>query len=194
MSQRSAEPPHTTRTRWADPLLAVVVAAGFQAEVWLAGDPSQHRPAVAVCALAMSLALAIRRRAPLVAVTVIGAAYVALLRLGATEYLTIVVIILIAAYSAGHNPDRLRAITGGLIILAANCYEVVLDAPRAAAEYGFIVLIVGAAWLAGFGMEQRERRASRLVDEAIALRRERDSAADQAASDEELVKSSVYES
>jgi hypothetical protein len=156
MSQRSAEPPHTTRTRWADPLLAVVVAAGFQAEVWLAGDPSQHRPAVAVCALAMSLALAIRRRAPLVAVTVIGAAYVALLRLGATEYLTIVVIILIAAYSAGHNPDRLRAITGGLIILAANCYEVVLDAPRPqisefAAERAGIGLTGRRWWSGGSG-------------------------------------------
>ena len=188
MSQTGAERLHSLRARWADPLLALVVAAAFQAEIWLVGDPALHRPAVVVVALAMSLPLAIRRRTPLLAATLIGAAYIALLQVAlvaANEYITIVAVILIAAFSAGHHPDRIRAVAGGLILLVATCYEVLLEDPRAAAaEYVFIGLIIAAAWVAGFGMEQRERRASRLVGETISLRQERDSAAERAAADE----------
>ena len=129
-----------------------------------------------VFALAMSLPLAIRRRAPLLAVTLIAAAYIALLQVAlvaANEYITIVAVILIAAFSAGHHPDRIRAVAGGLILLVATCYEVLLTDPRAVADYVFIGLIIAAVWMAGFGMEQRERRASRLVGETISLRQER---------------------
>jgi signal transduction histidine kinase len=187
MSQTGAERLRSLRARWADPLLALVVAAAFQIEIWLVGDPELHRPAVVVLALAMSLPLAIRRRAPLLAVTLIAAAYIALLQVAlvaANEYTTIVAVILIAAYAAGHHPDRIRAVAGGLIILVATCYEVLLDDPRAVAEYVFIGLIITAVWMAGFGMEQRERRAARLVGETISLRQERDSAAEGAAADE----------
>ena len=187
MSQTTAERLPSIRVRWADPVLALVVAAAFQAEIWLVGAPALHRPAVVVFGLAMSLPLAIRRWAPLLAVTLIAAAYIALLHVAlvaANEYITIVVVILIAAYSAGHHPDRIRAVAGGLIILLATCYQVLLEDPRAADEYVFIGLIITAAWLAGFGMEQRERRASRLVGETISLRQERDSAAERAAVDE----------
>jgi signal transduction histidine kinase len=187
MSQPSAGRLRASRVRCADPLLALVAAAAFQIEIWLVGDPALRRPAVVVFALAMCLPLAIRRRAPLLAVTLIAAAYIALLQVAlvaANEYTTIVAVILIAAYAAGHHPDRIRAVAGGLIVLVATCYEVLLDDPRAVAEYVFIGLIITAVWMAGFGMEQRERRAARLVGETISLRQERDSAAEGAAADE----------
>jgi signal transduction histidine kinase len=95
-----------------------------------------------------------------------------------------VAVLLIAAYSAGHHRNRIRAVAGGLILLVAGCYEVLLTDPRAVAEYLFIGLIIAAVWLAGFGMERRERRASRLVRETISLRQERDEASERAAADE----------
>ena len=73
MSHTSAERLASIRVRWADPVLALVVAVAFQAEIWFVGDPALHRPAVVVVALAMSLPLAIRRRTPLLAVTLIAA-------------------------------------------------------------------------------------------------------------------------
>ncbi len=187
MSQHDADRLGPTHISRGDVLLAVVVAAAFQTEIWLIEDPTLRRPSVVLLALAMSLPLAIRRPAPLLTVTLVAAAYVTLLRVTPTavnEYFMTVIIILIAAYTAGHHPDRRRAVIGGLIVLLASCGEVMIEDPTALTEYIFIILIVGAAWAAGLGMEQRERRASHLLDQAVTLRHERDSAAAIAASEE----------
>jgi signal transduction histidine kinase len=183
MSAPGIEPRAPTSPRWADPLLAVLVLAAFQAEIWLVGDPSLVTPSVVSLAVGMALPLALRGRMPLLSTAVVSAFYIALLRLAfmpANSYLMVVVIILITAYSSGHHPSRTRGVIGGLCILVAAVFELVVDPRRAApGDYLFITVVVGAAWGAGVAVRQRERRAARLVDETLSLRRQRDAATSQ---------------
>ena len=187
MSAVDISRPATVKSRRADLALAAVLTVAFQGEIWLVGDPFSDRPLVALLGLGMTAPFAIRRRAPLISATTIGLAYVAMLRLSAVsanQYFMVVVILLIAAYGAGHQPDRVRAAFGGAIILVATCHELVVDPSSGVADYIFIMLIIGGAWIAGWAVQQRERRASRLADETVVLRHQRDSAAEDAADQE----------
>ena len=169
----------------ADLVLSAILAAAFQGEIWLVGDRLTPRPLVALLGLAMTAPFVLRRRVPLIFAALVGLSWFAMLNwagVPANQYLMAVVILVMAAYSAGSHPDRGRAALAGAIVLLATCQELVVDANSRFGDYVFITLLIGAAWTAGWAVRQREQRAARLVDETVVLRQERDQAAEDAAS------------
>ena len=172
-----------SRTVRTDIVLAAVITAFFQAEIWFLVDVGGSRALISVMALAITAPVALRRRAPLTAVTIVAVAYLIMLQafgMSANTYLSIVVVLLLMAYSSGNHPDRRLAVVGGVVALGATFLELIWDG-SAADEYLFILLLVGSAWAAGLAVRERERRATTLQHETVQLRQQRDQAATTAA-------------
>jgi hypothetical protein len=103
-----------------DALLAAALAVSAQLELWTNPEMSP-RAVLAPCSLAMTVAVAWRRRAPPLAVTVVnvGAAAQALLTDAVPAPLSPVVGAGVVLYSVAAHAERRRALAGGAIALAA---------------------------------------------------------------------------
>jgi signal transduction histidine kinase len=156
-----------SRSRRVDAVIAVALTALVLAEI-VGGDFETGAVLLVAAGLVLTLPLAWRRVAPLpaVAISMAGAAALALLTRHDTEPQTPIVVMLVAAYSAGAHLPRREALGGLGLVVAA----ILVDEPGDAIVLGPVCL---GAWLAGRLWRARERDARRMADLAEALDRER---------------------
>jgi signal transduction histidine kinase len=143
-------------------LAALVIEEILNSDV--TGPPELLVPA----ALVMTLPLAWRRTAPLGSTGVVMAAFAtqSLLDNSSQEVQTLLIALLLAAYSVGAHAERRAAIAGLLLSWAA----VLIGEPG-----DFIVMgpVFAGTWMAGRLVRAREQDAGRLRDLTTALERER---------------------
>jgi signal transduction histidine kinase len=165
---------------WPDAALAIVLALLIQQDLWLLPDLGHRvgpRGLVALCYAASSLALAWRRRAPVV---VLGAVWtvssVQALAFGAAESLGIFLPPLIALYSVGrHAPTR-----AGAVALPVSAVGTAIHEWRdpvfsfAAGPTYFFWAILGLAWPLGQALRRRALAIGTLSERAVELERARD--------------------
>jgi signal transduction histidine kinase len=169
-----------------DCALAIALTLSAQVEIWVPaaaigiGDVEGSRPLLSVTSLLITLPLAVRRTAPLLSNAVVmgGAAVQALLTVP-TDGLTLLIALLLSAYSVAAYCDRRRAAVGGVFALAA-----IAASAHDLADWGFAVLILGAASLAGRAVRRRSSQVETLDARARALEQEQESAARQAVEEE----------
>jgi signal transduction histidine kinase len=121
--------------------------------------------------LAMTAAIAWRRRAPVAVLTVEVAGLVALTN---SLNLPAGIAILIAAYSAAlYSDDR---VVVGALLLAASAWLFAFGGPATVPSGLAPVLLVAPVWLAGTAIRRREERAEELAERADHLEQEREEA------------------
>ena len=160
-------------------LALVALADIFTSQSYLTGSKWIYAPA----ALAMTVPLAWRRRAPLlVTAVVMGALVVQSLALGAGTPSpdSELVAWLLAVYSVAAHGRPWEAYAGGVISIAAG---LVWLGPS---DFVLPVVIFGGAWLAGRLMQKRQLYASALEERADVLEREREANARAAAAEERV--------
>jgi signal transduction histidine kinase len=182
---------------YGDWVLALVLAALFQIEVWTI-DPSHppgdvgtevfsstERAAAAATGLVLTLSLAWRRRAPLVVLGVaIATSVVANVLAVLDEATTPAIALVVAVYSVGAHTSGLRAAVGGLgaaALIAANVAD-----QFSLGDLLFIAMILGGAWLAGRAMRYRREREHVLELLTVDLEREREEKARTAVAEERV--------
>ena len=155
------------RPRRADVAIAVALYAVVLAE-FVGGEFTTARAPLLAGGLLLTAPLAWRRTAPLPAVagSMAGAMVLALLTRSDTEPQTPIVVMLVAAYSAGAHLPRREALAGLGLVIAA----ILVDEPGDTIVLGPVCL---GAWLAGRLWQGRERDAVRMAELAEALERER---------------------
>ena len=182
---------------YGDWVLALVLAVLFQIEVWTI-DPSHppgdvgtdvfssgERAFAAAAGLVLAVALAWRRRAPLVVLaaaiaTSVVANFAAVLDAATTPAVALVV----AVYSVGAHTSGLRAAVGGLgaaALIAVNVAE-----QFSLGDLLFIATFLGGAWLAGRAMRYRREREHVLELLTVDLEREREEKARAAVAEERV--------
>jgi signal transduction histidine kinase len=156
-----------SRPRRADAAIAAGLYAIVLAEV-VASEFETDAALLLGAGLVLTLPLVWRRAAPLPAVVVsmAGAVALALLTRRDVEPQTPIVVMLVAAYSAGAHLRRNEALAGLALVVAA----ILVDEPGDAIVLGPVCL---GAWLAGRLWQARERDARRMAELAEALDRER---------------------
>jgi signal transduction histidine kinase len=164
-----------------DALVAIVAAGIVQADIW--GDDgylSASNWIYVPTGLLMTLPLAWRRRAPLTVVAIVmGALVVEALAAGSAPTPdTPLIGWLLATYSVAAHRDRVGALAGGAISLAAGTVWIGFD------DVFFPVVVFGGAWLAGRMVRQRQVHALALAERADLLERERETNARAAVADE----------
>jgi signal transduction histidine kinase len=169
-----------------DYAIAVALTLSAQIEIWAPSaaigveDVVGSRPVLSITALLITVALAARRTAPLLSNGVVmGAAAAQALLTVPSDGLTLLIALLLSTYSVAAYCDRRGAALGGVFTLAA-----IAPAAEDLADWGFAVLVLGAAWLAGRAMRRRSSQVERLDARARALEQEREAAARQAVEDE----------
>lgn len=164
-----------------DAALAVAVAAFVQPEIWSSDDYLTASKAIYVpAALAMTLPLAWRRRAPLlVAAVVMGALVAEALAVGSAPTPdSSLVAWLLAIYTVAAHCEPVRARLGGAFSLVAGLIWMGVD------DWLFPLVVFGGAWIAGRLVRQREVYAGVVEERARALEREREANARAAAAEE----------
>src|SRR5207247_775404 len=139
-----------------DAAIAVALAAFVLSDLLGSGDYYTASMAIYVpSALLMTLPLAWRRSAPLpVAAVVMGALVFESLAVGSAPTPdTQLVGWLLAIYSVAAHCDRVAALTGGAMALAAGLIWMGID------DFLFPVVVFGGAWLAGRLVRQRDVHA-----------------------------------
>jgi signal transduction histidine kinase len=173
----------------ADLLLAAVLLVEAELEVLLFVDGKPHAGAAAVVMIPIAAALALRRRAPVVAVALMMAAVVAIQPLGRgvndNIYLPVFVTVVVL-YSAGRYAGERGAMAGFLIAFAAFSISQALDDyPSTVLDYTLGPLVIGGGpILLGRVIRNRTRLNRALREKAEGLRRQRAEQAEQAAADE----------
>lgn len=154
-----------------DALLAAAVTVWAMVEIWSpvlvpgAGTVEGSRPLLAITTLAMTVPLAMRRRAPLGVLTmVLSAGALQQWLTTPTEGLATLVAVLVATYSASAHSSATRAGVAGVVALVGSALMGEdLD------DHVFIAVILGAAWLMGFVVGQRTTEVNRLAEDYTAL-------------------------
>ncbi len=172
-------------TQHADALLAALLFAVAQAEIWLTSAAAGRRAETAVAAALMTAALAFRRRAPLATALVVNAS---LLALGLLAEIPNVVFLLpvglIAMYSLGSYAEPERAAIGLAATLVALPLAAIRTEDAAITDLTAPALLFAAAWWAGRTLRARRLRAAELEDKTDRLVREQDEREHQAAAEE----------
>jgi signal transduction histidine kinase len=174
----------------------VAIAGGAVAAVlelaFYNGDPPGSRPSGPLWALSipialMTLVLLGRKRFPFgapAAVFVIGAvasfANGELVTFTFTTFLTV----LTASFLFGMLRDRLQAVAGLALALAAAAIVVLNDPDQGPGDFGGVALAFGVVWLAGFGLGYKLAQAEEAEERASRLARERDERARSAVAEE----------
>ena len=157
------------RARALDPR-AIDAGLALGLTVWALAEPGALRnPARALVLLAMTIAIAWRRRAP-DAVLVVEIAGLALVPRDLAPPQAIA--LLIAAFSAALYSDR-RVLVPALLLVAATTASVLAGA-LVVARWVLPFVLMGLVWLAGSAMRRRELRAEASADRADRLERERE--------------------
>jgi signal transduction histidine kinase len=162
----------------ADTVLALVLAAYSQLEIWWPSVAVGVGPADAVgaktvlvpTALFATLPLALRRRFPFaVLCMVVGAIAAQALLTTPVEGLSGAVALVLAVYSVAAHARRPRALLGLGIALVA-----VIPIAQDLADFSFDVLVVGGPWLVGRALRTNRLRARELEALAAELANERE--------------------
>jgi signal transduction histidine kinase len=168
-----------------DALLALLLFAVAQAEIWLTGAAAGRKPETAAAAALMTAALAFRRSAPLAAALVMNGA---LLALGLLAEIPNVVFLapigLIAMYSLGAYAAPDRAVVGLALTLIALPLGAIRTEDAAVTDLTAPALLFASAWAAGRVQRSRRLRAAELEDRTDRLVREQDARALEAAAEE----------
>ncbi len=151
--------------RTQDALLAIALAALVEWEI-LTSDVSGPTVVLLLLGLVVTLPLALRRRAPIVAVAIVIAGVVAFGVLDlAQEPQTPLLAVLLGTYSAGAHASRPSALIGAAIVLGGVLAQEPGD---------FVVLgpLVSATWLVGRLVRANSLQATRLAELTAVLERE----------------------
>ena len=159
-----------------DALLGLVLAFATQAELWLQADRVEGSSALQAAAFAVAtLAVAWRRRSPLLVVTVVFAALsVQTMFAGDAPIVGGFIAAIIAVYSvAAHAAGRNAAIGAAIVALALAATLVDPD-ERALADIAANYLIFAVIWALGWALRGRRRRAEELEERGALLERQRE--------------------
>ena len=166
-----------------DGILAVALAAFVLSDVftsagYLIGSDWVYVPV----ALVMTLPLAWRRRAPLFVVVLVMTAFaVQSLILDPTPTPDVELVpALIAVYSVAAHAQRVAALAGGGVALAAGLVWLGVD------DFLLPTVVFGGAWVAGRLVQQRQLYAEAYAERAGVLEREREANARVAAAEERV--------
>jgi signal transduction histidine kinase len=181
MARPVAAAPFRIRSRRrADLLLAAAAGIEMQLELLLADGRAGELLAARGLMLALAVALALRRRAPLAAVTLAISVFVAIERLpdGVTDGLVVPFFAsLFIAYSLGAHTDGRRLALGVAIMLAGGALAIELDGGGPDDLLFLVTIIVGGPVLLGRLVDDRARLARALREKAAALEHDRAAAA-----------------
>ena len=163
--------PLLRRARWVDPR-SIDKALALVLSVWAVAVPgSLDSPLQTIVSLAMTVAVAWRRRRPLEVLIVAVVGVVVQPRgLALPEVLAMLIAIYSAALYSAH-----RVLTPALMLVAAVALATLsgtLHVPKVALPFMLLVPV----WLAGSAMRRRELRAEGSTERADRLERERDAA------------------
>ncbi len=164
----------------ADLLLAVAAGIEMQLELLLADGPTGSLLAARGLVLVLAAGLALRRRAPLVAVALAGVVFVAFERLpdGVADDLVVSFFaLLFIAYSLGAHTDGRRLALGVALLLAAGSLAIGLDGGGPDDVLFLATIIVGGPVLLGRLVSDRARLGRALREKADALEDDRADAA-----------------
>jgi DNA-binding CsgD family transcriptional regulator len=160
--------PLTDPRRWSvDAVIALALSLTSQLEIWAPGampgigEQADEPVTLSLTTLAMTVPLALRRTAPLlVLVLSLGASALQQVLTAPNEGLSTLVALLVASYTAAAHA-RLRG------VVAAGAAVVVGSAVigEDTADRVFILIVLGAAWLAGLIVGQRSGELARLADD-----------------------------
>jgi signal transduction histidine kinase len=164
-----------------DTVIAGVLAGVVLIDLYTSGDYyTASRVLYVSAALLMTLPLALRRKTPLAVCTVVMGSLAALsLAVGSAPTPDVALVAwLLAIYSVAAYCDRVRALAGVAVALAAGLVWIGID------DFLLPVVVFGGAWCAGRLVRQRHLYAVVLEERAAALEREREASARAAAAEE----------
>jgi signal transduction histidine kinase len=179
-----------TREDVRDGMVALALTTFAQLDLWLNIEDATHygpQGVVAAATAVATLALAMRRRTPLLTACLVAVA------VGGPELATVLTIqlwgdfvpLLVAAYSvARHTPARKAALGAGLLAAAVVVVELRVPVSGTTANIPFIWVPLCAALAAGRALRARERRHAETSDRAQRLEVERDASVRAAIADE----------
>ncbi len=178
-------------TRWADRLVVLALFATAQYEIWVHplvddGWPGP-RLAIALLALACTVPLLWRRRAPLAVLTVVFAAVVVEISIESSNQapLQLAIVALLAIYAVAAESDMRRALTGAALAAAALLFVDYADPWRSPhVDLGGGWLFFGGLWIFGRWTRARWQLTNELRERALLLEREREERARAAVADE----------
>jgi signal transduction histidine kinase len=161
----------------ADAVLAVVLAALAQLEIWTSAGQGAPRGVLAAGALVSLGALAWRRRAPVVSALVALSAVAVVSSPWHIEGLWIIAALAVPLYSVSLYGDLRGALLCAAIALAVDVVVTAQEDNESAGQflgnYAFVAaLVVGVPWAAGRAVRSRQLRAMALEDRNVALVRE----------------------
>ena len=161
-----------------DGLLALVLGVGMQVEVSFADAPSGDIWVARAALLALAVALAFRRIAPVICIAVGIGVIIVLERLdpGVDEDLVVTFFAtLILSYSVGAHAEGRRLWAGLAVLIAGSVAAMRLDRPPGGAEdlLFLATIIVAGPVLLGRLMRSRVKLHQALVDKAAALEEDR---------------------
>ena len=165
---------HLGRIPTLDYAFALALTLAVQVEIWApaaaigTGEVEGSQPLLSLTSLVLTLALVVRRTAPLASnAAVMGAAAAQALLTVPTEGLSVLIALLLSAYSVAAYCDRRQALAGVVVTAAA-----LVPASEDVADWAFGGLLLGAAWLAGRVVHRRTSQVETLKQEqeAAALR------------------------
>jgi signal transduction histidine kinase len=173
-----------------DLVLAGTLTVAAQAELWLV-DLERLRPLLIPLGLVATLALAWRRRHPVVVLGLMVATWIAIEAANASpeDPLALVIALAVAIYSAGAHAGGRAAIAGGLLVAVMVTLGTAQDWDREnffdlLGNLVFFTVALGGAWAAGVAMRRRRLRERQLVTRTVELEREREEKARAAVAEE----------
>jgi len=169
----------------ADAVLAGLLTALAQVEVWIRTDQDDPQALVAVTALMMTVPLAWRRRAPIAVAAVVMTALTVLALASNALDVTLFPIgaVVLSTYSVAVYCELSGALIGAAIILVpAFVLEGVVDGELG--NFFFIAVMTASVWIAGRAVRSHGSRAALLADRTVVLERERETKARAAVAEE----------
>lgn len=170
--------------RYGDVALAVVLAVLFTVEVirWESADPAVAVPA----ALVATLALSMRRKAPLIAFLLSFAGSWTVLRAAPSldnDSAGFIIVFFVSLFSLGRHSRGHEVWMGGLCVVGYILVFLLGDPAADATDpghIGFATLFVGTPWAAGLALRLRQDREQALSAHNAELQRDQEARARQA--------------
>jgi MYXO-CTERM domain-containing protein len=158
-----------------DRVVALALLAAIELQIWVGGTAEGARPVAAVTALGLALAVAIRRRRPLVAVGLTAGVGIGQDVLGApfagSAPVALVAVVLVVYAAASLSPGRPARVALGLGLVSA-CAGLATGRERTGEAVLGALLFVVAPWLTGRVV--RGRRAAEVAERSRAERLDAD--------------------
>ena len=162
-----------------DLVAAVAVTMAAQLEIWApslvpgTSDVVGSLPLLAVTTLPVTLALAVRRAAPLPAIVVAsGLLAVQGVLTTPTEGLSVLGTMLVLTYSLSAYAPLPQALVGGAVLMACN-----VPLSEDADDWAFAAVVFGAAWLVGYVVGRRSEEVQVLTGDVEELTQQLEEAA-----------------